>query len=273
MKKLQLFRIVLAILFLVASIGYALLGNRFPALAFYSQKLQIIPSLFASTIGITIFWFTATLLFGRIYCSTVCPIGTIIDGATFIRKRYLPMPTFRYKKAFRHRYDALVIYIVCLVINIVAVCLILQPWDIFANIMATFHHPSAATAEWTRIGVSMGTAVAIGIAELILLAASGIFFGRDFCNLICPIGNAMALLNSRTLFHIEINPDKCIGCLKCEEQCNASCIKVISRYVDNSRCVRCFDCINACPNNAICYQLNRNRPATPLFTKTVNQSK
>lgn len=273
MKRLQLFRIVLAIFFLMASIGYALLGDKFPALAFYSEKLQIIPSLLASTIGITLFWIAATFLFGRIYCSTVCPVGTIIDGAAFIRKRYMPLPAFRYKKASRRRFDPLLIYIICLVLNVVAVSLILQPWDIFSNIMAAFRHPSAITAEWTRIGVSIGAAVAIGITELLILAGIGIFFGRDFCNLICPIGNAMGLLDSRTLFHIEINPDKCTGCLKCEEQCNASCIKVISRYVDNSRCVRCFDCIGVCPDNAIRYQINRNRPATPLFTKTVKQSK
>ena len=61
--------------------------------------------------------------------------------------------------------------------------------------------------------------------------------------------------------------DRCTGCLKCEEACPANCIKAVSRYVDNTRCVRCFDCLHVCGDDAIHYQPNRNRPATPLMRK------
>ena len=45
-------------------------------------------------------------------------------------------------------------------------------------------------------------------------------------------------------------------------------LKVVGRYVDNGRCVRCFDCIAVCPNDAIRLQANRNRPANPLLRRT-----
>ena len=70
-----------------------------------------------------------------------------------------------------------------------------------------------------------------------------------------------------------IDPDKCISCGRCEERCRAQCVKVVSRYVDASRCVMCFDCVADCPTGAIRYQRNRNRPATPLVRRVKNSSK
>lgn len=81
------------------------------------------------------------------------------------------------------------------------------------------------------------------------------------------------MLSDYAIYHIEINPDKCTSCGLCEDVCRASCIKTVSRYVDNSRCVRCFDCVARCPEEAIKFQPNRNRPATPLMRRVKTTSK
>ena len=119
------------------------------------------------------------------------------------------------------------------------------------------------------IAVGVGTAVGVvaGIVSALLILICAVFTGRGFCNTVCPIGTALSIIEPHCIFHIEIDPDRCTGCLKCEEACPANCIKAVSRYVDNTRCVRCFDCLHVCGDDAIRYQPNRNRPATPLMRK------
>lgn len=269
MKRLRTIRIVVTVLFLIAATSYLVVGSQVSALAVYSERLQVVPSAIATCIGATLFWLAATLIFGRVYCSSVCPIGTILDGAIFIRKNIRNrrgLSAFRYKHPYKRRYDIAVIYAICLLVGLVAVPLLLEPWQIFRSIVSVVH-PSALSADWIRLGVGSGIGIAAGAVSLILLMAAGFFYGRDFCNFVCPLGAAYALLDSRTIYHIEINPDACVGCLKCESICPSSCIKVVSRYVDNARCIKCFDCLSVCADDAIHYQANRNRPRTPMMRK------
>lgn len=269
MKRLRTIRIVVTVLFLAASIAYFVAGARVSALAVYSERLQVVPSAIATCIGITLFWLAATLVFGRVYCSSVCPVGTILDGAISVRKvlrKRRGLSPFRYKHPYKRRYDIAVIYAICLLVGLVAVPLLLEPWQIFRSIVSVVH-PSAMSADWLRFGVGAGVGIAAGAVSLLLLLLAGLLYGRDFCNFVCPLGAAYALLYTRTIYHIEIDPDKCGGCLKCEEECPSSCIKVVSRFVDNARCVKCFDCIAVCPDDAIHYQANRNRPRSPLLRK------
>lgn len=269
MKSLRAIRIIASTLFLAASVAYLFVGQRFPALSIYSVRMQIIPSAIASCVGITLFWLAITLLLGRVYCSSVCPVGTLLDAAATMRPRVFSRgrrASYRYHSPFRRRYDILVVYLICLIVGLIAVPLLIEPWNIFCNIVATVH-PAALPAQWARLGIGAAAGIAGGAVSLILILGAGLLFGRDFCNAVCPIGMALGLLHSRTIYHIEIDPDRCSGCLACEERCKASCIKVVSRYVDNSRCVRCFNCLDACPDDAIHYQPNRNRRATPLMRK------
>lgn len=165
----------------------------------------------------------------------------------------------------------LIVYIFCLVLGVAVVPLILEPWNITSNMAGVINH-DALPPQWavTRAGAVAG--IVAGLVSAIVLAIVALLYGRDFCTNICPLGTAMGLMGDRTLMHIEINPDFCSACGKCEEVCRASCIKTLSKYVDNSRCVRCFDCVAVCPDNAIRFQPNRNRPATPLM-KRIKQPK
>ena len=67
--------------------------------------LQFIPSLlkFINLLSISVFGFMAvlalTLLFGRVYCSSVCPLGVYMDVVSYIsRKIKKKKKRFRYKE-------------------------------------------------------------------------------------------------------------------------------------------------------------------------------
>lgn len=266
MKGLRYIRIALAILFLVASVLYLVTSPAFMPADRVARSVQIVPSALATSMGAILFWIVVTFALGRVYCSTVCPLGTLQDIVIRAHRTLRPGRTFRYQPAKPVRYHVLIIYLLSLIIGVAAVPFWLEPWNIMRNICSTVN-PTAVEATWMHLGVGLMAGIISGIVSAGLITVCAVFTGRGFCTQICPIGTALGCFNSYTLLHIEIDPDKCINCMKCEEVCKSQCVKVVGRYVDNSRCVRCLDCIALCPTGAIRLQANRNRRATPLLTK------
>lgn len=267
MRNLRILRIILTTLFFVATVVYLFIGPQFIPIAAISVKSQIILSSLTVTIGATLVWMVATAAFGRIYCSSVCPVGTLSDIFIWLRRKLGKKKLiFSYKPQKRWSIHIVAVYVICLLLGFAAVPYIIEPWNIMCNI-ASIVRPDAVEATWINLGVGALTGVLAGIVSLIGIAACSLFYGRSYCTDICPYGTAMGMLHDYYFYHIEFDPDKCISCGKCEDICKCSCIKVAGRLVDNSRCVRCFDCIDVCPNDAIRYQPNRNRPATPLFQR------
>lgn len=265
MKNLRIIRIVLSLLVIISAVGYAFFSPPLQPLSPLVPYTQIIPSMLAVSIGAILFWLAATFMLGRVYCACFCPVGIIQDGVIRLRKALGKPPRVRqaYRPHQRIRYHILLVYVVCLLTGFLAVSYFIEPWQIFCNI-ASIVNPDAVAATWIRLGAGVLTGIICGIVSLLMIVVWAWVADRDFCNTVCPIGTALGLTEQYNLMHIEIDPDKCINCMKCEETCRSRCIKVAGRYVDNSRCVRCFDCLKECPNDAIRFQPNRNMPATPL---------
>lgn len=250
---------------LIASLAWLGLGIHAPLITDISEKSQIIPSAIQTCLGTTIFWFVATLLFGRIYCAVICPIGALQDLTIRLRKKTAGKAPYRYKEASKFRYPLLLAYVASLALGVLAVGYVIEPWNIMRNALSAAN-PADTASTWQASGISIGVGIASGWITLCVILVWAWCSGRDFCTTVCPIGTALGSLHTQTLMHIAIDPDKCISCMKCEDECPAKCIKVEKRIVDNSRCVRCFDCTSVCPNDAIRFQINKDRKRqTPLM--------
>lgn len=282
MKTVRIIRMVLAALFLAATVAYFVTGNterdsvaavRIHDAVAGVETTQVVPSSIALCMGAVLFCLVATFFMGRIYCSTVCPVGTISDLFMRLRRELgLLFPKrlrlqFRWKEATRWRYHIMALYYICLVIGIVAVPFALEPWNIVRDASALMD-PEAVATTWTVLGAGLTVGFVVGAVMLLTVMVWGFICGRDYCNIVCPIGQTMALIDRYALLHIEFDPDRCISCMQCEEVCRSSCIQVKTRRVDNSRCVKCLDCVCKCPANAIRLQANRNRAATPMMERT-----
>lgn len=268
MKQLRAIRILMAVLFFTASAACLTIGPQIHPMAKAARDMQIILSAASVTLGATLVWLPVTFLFGRIYCASVCPVGVLSDIFLSLR-RHIPAlrKPFRYRSRSRMAGHLVWIYVLCLVAGITAVPFVIEPWNIARNIASAIN-PKAISGTWITIGLGTAVGIVAGVAALILIALTSLRSGREFCTRICPLGTAMGFIQERSLMHIEIDPDKCISCGRCEENCRSQCIKIVSRYVDNARCVRCFDCVADCPADAIRFQIDKNRrPASPLMRK------
>ncbi len=61
--------------------------------------IQLIPALLSRSLIILLIWVVLTLLFGRIYCSSVCPLGTYQDVAGQLSKRIGKKKRYTYSPA------------------------------------------------------------------------------------------------------------------------------------------------------------------------------
>lgn len=280
MKTLRFVRMAIAALFLAATVAYFLTADyartesieliRLHRSLGVAEEVQVIPSSIALCMGALLFWLCVTFFAGRFYCSTVCPVGTFSDLFMRLRRelgKLWPKPLrlqFRFKKANRWRYHIMAAYFICLVIGIMAVPFVMEPWNVVRNAASVFD-PEAVATTWSVLGAGLLVGIIAGLGMLAIVMAWGFASGRDYCNIVCPLGQAMALIDHFALYHLEFDPDRCISCMQCEEVCRSSCIKVSERLVDNSRCVKCLDCVVKCPTGAIRLQSSRNKAATPLM--------
>ena len=59
-------------------------------------KIQFLPALLALNIGVVLFLVVLTFLFGRIYCSVICPLGVFQDIVSWVsgKQKKKPVPLF-----------------------------------------------------------------------------------------------------------------------------------------------------------------------------------
>ena len=227
-------------------------------------RMQILTGLLSGVALCLVFWAVVTLIYGRIYCSTVCPMGTLMDcvGAAS-RLAARRRPRFRFRPASgRTRAVFLAITFATLLSGMSLLPTLLDPYSAYARMVEELlMRPLGIHSASVRFSISALSVAVLTAAAVILVARRN---GRLICNTVCPVGTMLGCGSRRSYFHIEIDPDRCIGCGECERVCKAQCIRLPEKEIDTSRCVVCFNCTAVCPNNAINYKSGRYRLGMPM---------
>jgi ferredoxin len=234
-------------------------------------KIQLIPAIMAANVAAIALLIVLTLLFGRIYCSVICPLGIVQDGISHVAgKRKGRKNRFRFspEKSWL-RYGILALFIVAAVAEISVFVSALDPYAAYGRIASNtfsplyrlgnnllawfaervdsyaFYSADVWIKGWITLGIAAVTLLAVGI-----LAWRN---GRTYCNTVCPVGAFLGLISRFSVFKLTIDADKCNGCQLCERSCKASCIHSKEYKIDHSRCVGCFNCVEKCRTGAIKY--------------------
>ncbi len=236
----------------------------------WMAKVQLLPAILALNIGVVICLVLLTLIFGRVYCSVICPLGVFQDVVSWLAGKY-HKNRFRYSKEFsKLRYIVLLLFIASLLsgtgfllVKLLApysaygrmVSSLLQPIYIGLNNGLAFIAERVDSYAFYSVDVWMKSLPIFFVAiltfiMLVVLAWRG---GRTYCNSVCPVGTFLGLLSRFAWMKPVIDTDKCNGCGLCERNCKASCINSKGHNIDYSRCVACMNCIDKCKRGAIKY--------------------
>lgn len=213
-----------------------------------------------------------TFLFGRVYCSTVCPLGIFQDVISRIRRSFQKRKKARYHyaKAINWlRYSLLGVSVITLIFGIIAVVGLLDPYSIFGRIFSDLFRPLLVRLNNLAASVLQSmevyslyhvdltpfhfSVVIVPVVFLVLLLIMAFKRGRLYCNTVCPVGTLLGWLSKFALFKVRIDKDTCTACQLCQWDCKAECISMETKSVDTSRCVMCFNCLTECPFNSIHY--------------------
>jgi ferredoxin-type protein NapF len=110
--------------------------------------------------------------------------------------------------------------------------------------------------------------VLVPVVTVVLIIWLSLFFGRIYCNSVCPVGTLLGLISRISIFRIRMDSVACTRCGKCSIACKSSCIDVKKMQVDFSRCVACYNCVSVCPESSIRYELALPGPSKPRITDT-----
>ena len=253
-------------------------------------KIQFLPALLALNVGVVVALVLLTLVFGRIYCSVVCPLGVMQDVVSWISGR-------RKKRKFRFsyspekrilRYGVLALFIIAFIAGIGSLVALLAPYSSYGRIAQNIFQPvyifgnnlMAWAAErvdsyafysrevWLR---SLPTFI---IAAITLVGIGVLAWrnGRTYCNTICPVGTILSLMARFSWFKVKVDETKCNKCGLCSRSCKSACIDFKNSKIDYSRCVVCGDCIDKCRKKALSYTHSSPKKSEEIDkAKTVDQ--
>ncbi|MGL4957091.1 MAG: 4Fe-4S binding protein [Bacteroidales bacterium] len=232
-------------------------------------KIQFLPALLALNVGIIVGLVVLTLLFGRLYCSIICPLGVYQDAISRIARRFTKN-RFRYSAAITWlRYAMLGVLAIAFVAGLGSVVALLEPYSAYGRIISNLGQPLyqwannlfAYVAERTdsyafyRVDVwlkGIGT-FAIAVLTLGIISVLAWRNGRSYCNTICPVGTVLGFVSRFSIYKIRINAESCNACNLCVRNCKTSCIDIKNHSIDHSRCVSCFNCIDKCTQRSISF--------------------
>lgn len=240
-------------------------------------RVQFLPAVLAVNAGVVVALLVLTLLFGRVYCSVICPLGVMQDifgwfGRRQKKNRYAYSPALSWL-----RYWMLAVFLVALVAGAGSLAALLAPYSAYGRIASHLFAPlyrwgnnllayfaerldsyAFYSAEVWMKGVGTFAVAAVTFVVLGILAWRN---GRTYCNTVCPVGTVLGFFARYSLFRPVIDTDKCNGCTLCSRNCKAACIDIKTHRIDYSRCVACMDCIGKCRQGAISYRMRVSQPA------------
>lgn len=239
----------------------------------WMAKVQLFPAVLSLSFITVAVIAIVTLVFGRVYCSVICPLGIFQDIISWFHGRTSKKARrrFKHRKALNWlRYSVLVLFLIGCALGVISIAALIEPYsaygritselfaplyrwgnNLFAGIESHFESYTFYTSEvWFKSIASLAAA----IATVALLGFLSWKWGRIWCNSICPVGSVLSILSRYSLFAPTIDLEKCRNCHSCEKVCKSSCIDSHNKKIDYSRCVVCMDCLDECSFGAIRYE-------------------
>jgi formate hydrogenlyase subunit 6/NADH:ubiquinone oxidoreductase subunit I len=214
-----------------------------------------------------------TLMFGRVYCACLCPLGIVQDILIFFSKKIRRQKASYQRPHTFLRYAVFVLTVVFSILGTFALLNFLDPYSLFGRITIHLFKPVGIWLNNLLVSIlehfevySLSTipvppliplTFSLTLAFFLILLGMASLRGRMYCNTLCPVGTLLGMIARFSFYKMSLHEENCIACSICERGCRAGCINVAEKTIDATRCVVCFDCLDLCPKSAVVYTHSR----------------
>ena len=255
MRRTLQIMIVLAFVVDIPELGRIAHGNLSSSLWFWNVPLTdpfvLLQSLLAGAplaksalIGAAIVAGFYAFFGGRIYCSWVCPINMLTDGAHWLRQKLKIKGNLTLSRELRT-----VLLVMVLVLSVITGTL---AWEIINPITLLQREIMwTSTAGLTFLG-------ALFLFDLLVSR-------RGWCGHLCPVGAFYKWLGHYGRLRVTaLKTDACAGCSDCIKVCPephvlAPLVAQKAMTVIDSDCTRCGACLDKCDSGALAMRLDFGR--------------
>ena len=258
-KKIRfLIALVVLVLFVYAYLSFSINTNGLLALLVRSQFSAALYG--AGLAGIVLAILILTMLFGRFFCSVLCPLGTaqelfwragvLLRGRKANKARPRGIVRRGYTASPKARYAIPLLAGAGLAFSFTPLMAAFDPISGFGRGMGALR---GIFAGFTGLGGAVELFAFVLAIPLALILLAALLRGRAFCNW-CPVGVTLGLFSSAAPLGIHIGGG-CVSCGICEKKCPTGCLDSKEKRLDSERCILCLSCASACPTGSVRYGL------------------
>jgi polyferredoxin len=290
---LRKIRIALSItLFSLITLYFLDFRELLPQSLHFLAKIQFVPALLSLNVIILVSLVLLTFVFGRVYCSSICPMGIFQDIVAWLSKKVKRKKRYTYSPAKTIlRWTTLLLVLFAFLFGFTFLVGLLDPYGAYGRIATHLFRPVYLAGNnllesiftqfnnytFFRVGIYSLSVFSTFIALFTLVGVGLLAWrnGRTYCNTLCPVGTVLGFISRYSLFKVQFDNEKCNSCGLCAMKCKASCIDSKKLIVDYSRCINCFNCVEACKRDAMHYKTIWSKKASvkEAIVVDVNQSK
>ena len=190
-----------------------------------------------------------SLFLRRVFCSHVCPLGTILDIFDItvgVFWRFVTKPIRKkmgngQSGALRFLKYGILAGLIFAASGGVVLSQYISPLSLLTNCIGNLH------MLFNGIALIPEAIATLGILVSILLL--GLIRKRFFCRVLCPSGAFFALWNLLCLRERVVS-EKCVDCGKCVAKCSFDALNN-GAVTTGAECAACYDCHGICPVDCI----------------------
>jgi ferredoxin len=201
-----------------------------------------------------------TIIFGRFFCSFVCPFGSIHHFFGYLAKLNKEttekIDLNKYRKTQSVKYFVLVVFLVMAAFPSLAATLQIGLLDPIPLVTRSFNILLLPIADRFSHVISVAPRFYEGawliLAVFLTAVLLNFIIPRFYCRFICPLGAFFGLIDRFALWRIGKTKARCPDCRLCEINCEDACQPTHDFRI--SECVLCFNCLEDCKHGLITYQ-------------------